>query len=207
MITIINYGLGNSRSIQNMLKKIGYQSVISSEPKEIEKAHLIILPGVGAFDTGIYYLNKLALREVLDKKVLHEKTPIIGICLGMQLLTKNSEEGSLEGLGYIDANTKKFQFAKNELPVPHMGWNIVNIEKQTKLFSSTDKENRFYFVHSYFVDCRNEEDILTTTPYGSRFVSSFSRDNVIGFQFHPEKSHKFGMHLLNNLMESFHAKV
>lgn len=204
MITIINYNMGNLASISNMIKKIGRQSIITSDIEDIKKASKIILPGVGAFDNAIKNLRNLNLVNAIKEKALLEKVPILGICLGMQILTKGSEEGELEGLGFINGFTKKFKFDNNYLKVPHMGWNTVKLLKQSRLFSGMEnQENRFYFVHSYAVECYQTEDILTTTFYGYEFVSCFEKDNIIGVQFHPEKSHRFGMQLLKNFVENY----
>jgi len=201
MIVIIDYNMGNVGSIYNMLKKLGYESRITSSLDEIKKANKIILPGVGSFDNGIMNLKKLGLLEILNYKVLQEKVPIIGICLGMQLMTKKSEEGKLEGLGWINGETIKF--VSDKYKVPHMGWNTVNIKKYSKLFEGMDGEIRFYFVHSYYVKCSDAEDTLTTTYYINEFVSSFEKNNIIGVQFHPEKSHKFGMQIFRNFIERY----
>ncbi len=206
MITIIDYGMGNLGSVKNMFKKIGENAIISSSKEEIKNASKILLPGVGAFDNAMTNLNELGLIEIIKEKVLIEKTPIMGICLGMQLLTKGSEEGKLEGFGFVDAYAKKFDFSSLDetLPVPHMGWNKVYLQKESKLLQEGKvRENRFYFVHSFAVNCKNREDVLTTTHYGYEFVSSFEKDNIIGCQFHPEKSHKFGMKLFENFVEKY----
>ena len=202
MIVIVDYGVGNLGSIQNMIKKLGYKSIISSSLDDIKMATKLILPGVGSFDIAMKNLNDLGMVEILNEKVLIQKTPILGICLGMQLLTNGSEEGKSNGLGYIDAYATKFD--NTNLVVPHMGWNVVNLKQDNDLFDNT-KENRFYFVHSYSVSCNNEKDILTTTNYGKVFVSSFRKENIIGAQFHPEKSHKFGMRFFEVFMESNNA--
>ncbi|WKZ19219.1 MAG: imidazole glycerol phosphate synthase subunit HisH [Candidatus Jettenia sp. CY-1] len=201
MIVLINYGMGNNGSILNMLKKIGIDAIISSHVDDIKKAHKLILPGVGAFDNGMKNLNNLDLTPILHEKVMRDKTPILGICLGMQLLTQKSEEGSLPGLGWIDAQTIKFNHS--ELKIPHMGWNTITVYKQSALFREIYQEPKFYFVHSYHVMCSNENDILTKTFYGYEFVSSIQQENIIGVQFHPEKSHKYGMKLLKNFVENF----
>lgn len=204
MITIINYNLGNPGSILNMIKKIGYSAIITSNIYEIAKASKIILPGVGAFDNGIINLKEMGIFNLLNKKVMEEKIPILGICLGMQLMTLSSEEGIEKGFGWINAVTKKFKFENSNLKIPHMGWNIVELKKESKLFSGMmNQENRFYYVHSYAVECYDREDILTTTYYGYDFVSSFEKENIKGVQFHPEKSHKFGMQLLKNFIENY----
>ena len=157
------------------------------------------MPGVGAFDAAMQKIADSGLRTVLDKKVLEEKIPTLGICLGMQLLTNSSEEGVLPGLGWIPAKTIKFNFPPDsKLKIPHMGWNYVFSKKESTLTNDLPDEPRFYFVHSYFVKCDNEQHVLTMTPYGSEFHSIIQKDNVYGAQFHPEKSHKYGMKLLAN---------
>lgn len=201
MIVIVDYGMGNLGSIANMIKKVGSKCKITSDIEEIKKATRLILPGVGSFDNGMKNLKELGMIEVLNKKILIEKTPILGICLGMQLMTKSSEEGKLAGLGWIDAQTKKF--VSDTLKIPHMGWNIIKHQKKSRLFDEDDSEKRFYFVHSYYVDTNQKNDILFITPYGHNFVSAFEKENIIGVQFHPEKSHKFGMHLIKNFVENF----
>ena len=206
MITIIDYGMGNLGSVKNMFKKVGETAIISSDKNDIKNATKILLPGVGAFDNAMKNLDDLGLIEIIKEKVLVDKTPIMGICLGMQLLTKGSEEGQREGFGFVDAYAKKFDFSSLDetLPIPHMGWNKVYLQKESKLLQEgEDRENRFYFVHSYAVGCENKEDILTTTNYGYEFVSSFEKNNIIGCQFHPEKSHKFGMKLFKNFVEKY----
>lgn len=206
MIVIVDYGMGNLGSVKNMFKKIGERTIVTSKYTDIENAPKILLPGVGSYDSAVKNLKQLGLFDLIKKKVLEDKTPILGICLGMQLLTKGSEEGKMEGLGFIEGFAKKFDFSKLErsLPVPHMGWNNVLIHKNSKLIKkNNDRENRFYFVHSYAVECVEKEDILTTTCYGYDFVSSFEKDNVLGCQFHPEKSHQFGMKIFKNFAENY----
>lgn len=204
MITIIDYGMGNLGSVANMIKKVGGKSIITSNKDDIKNAKKILLPGVGAFDSAVKNLKKLHLWDLIKEKVLVEKVPIMGICLGMQLLTKGSEEGELDGFGFIDAYAKRFEFEKEDLKIPHMGWNVVNLQKKSKLFEGMeDQENRFYFVHSFAVECKENKDILTTTHYGYDFVSSFEKENIVGCQFHPEKSHKFGMKLFKNFVEKY----
>ena len=192
--------MGNLGSILNMMKKIGASAVISSKISDIEKADKLILPGVGAFDNGMKNLSERGLIQVLNDKVIKDATPILGICLGMQLFAKRSEEGILDGLGWIDAETVKFRFEgdKTDLKIPHMGWNYLKIAKEHPLFGDLGDKPRFYFVHSYHVVCNSSEDVLATTYYGYDFVSSINRGNIFGVQFHPEKSHKFGMRLLTN---------
>jgi glutamine amidotransferase len=204
MITIIDYKTGNLGSIQNILKKIGESSIITSESDVISEATKIILPGVGSFDTGMRNLTELNLTAILSRKVLTEKIPILGICLGMQLLSEKSEEGILPGLGWIKGDVKRFVFNKtNEYKIPHMGWNFVKIRKESRLFSEMFDDPRFYFVHSYYLNPDNAQDILTSTEYGLEFVSAVEKDNILGVQFHPEKSHKFGLKLLRNFVENY----
>jgi glutamine amidotransferase len=205
MITILDYGMGNLGAIANMLKKIGTQAIITSNSEDIMNAGKLILPGVGAFDNAMSNLKSRGLIDILNRKVLEEKTPLLGICLGMQLLSQKSEEGNLAGLGWIDAETKKFDFthlpSEKTLKIPHMGWNTISIRQDSPLFDEMFPENRFYFVHSFHVVCQHPEDILTTTLYGYDFVSSVAKGNIWGVQFHPEKSHKFGMKVLKNFVE------
>jgi glutamine amidotransferase len=202
MIAIIDYGMGNVKSILNILHKVCGEATISSDVDEIMKADKIILPGIGSFDTGIRNLTEKGLIPVLNKKVLKEKTPFLGICLGMQLITLKSEEGTLDGLGWINAETVKFKSLKDNLKVPHMGWNYIVIKKNSKLFKDMYENPRFYFVHSYYVICKDENNILATTDYGFDFTSAIEKDNIYATQFHPEKSHKFGIKLMKNFVES-----
>jgi len=204
MITIIDYKTGNLGSIQNILKRIGEESIITSDKDEISKATKLILPGVGAFDTGMKNLMELDLIDILNEKVLVEKTSVLGICLGMQLLSKGSEEGSLPGLGWINGETFRFNFINTmEYKIPHMGWNFVQQHKESNLFTDMFPESRFYFVHSYFFRANDMEDILTSTTYEIEFSSAVERGNILGVQFHPEKSHKFGMKLLKNFIDFY----
>lgn len=197
MITIVDYGVGNLGSIQNMLKKVGAKSVISSNANEIEMAEKLILPGVGAFDAGMKNLTEYGLIPPLNNAVIKRKAPILGICLGMQLMTKGSEEGQLSGLGWIDAHTVRFSADIGEtLRVPHMGWNTVQQAKVSPLTCNLPNEPRFYFVHSYYVRCQNQGDVLLRTQYGTTiFDAALEHNNIFGYQFHPEKSHKFGIAL------------
>jgi imidazole glycerol-phosphate synthase subunit HisH len=199
MITIINYGLGNLGSVQNMLKRIGAPCKISSDLKEIEDAEKILLPGVGAFDSAIQKIDELNLRSVLVHKAKVDKIPFLGICLGMQLLTRSSEEGILNGLDLVPAKTIKFKFDNtSNLKIPHMGWNFVKQNTPSKLTEGFTADHRFYFVHSYKVVCDHTTNSILKTNYGGDFDSAIQNENVYGTQFHPEKSHKYGMHLLTN---------
>lgn len=203
MIVIIDYGMGNLGSILNMLKKIGAPAIISSDPREIEKADKLILPGVGAFDTGMKRLRELGMMDLINDKVLNRKTPTLGVCLGMQLLMKRSDEGTEAGLGWMDGETIRFQFdpkAKN-LKIPHMGWNTIAVKRDGALVRSMTQEPRFYFVHSYHVVCHQRQDVVATTDYGYEFPSILQHENIVGAQFHPEKSHRFGMQVYKNFVE------
>lgn len=199
MITIIDYGMGNLGSIYNMFKKIGVESKITSDIEEIKNAQKILLPGVGAFNNAMIRINESGFQDILTKKALIEKIPVLGICLGMQLLTDGSEEGDLPGLGLIPAKTIRFNFSnKEDLKIPHMGWNSVYESNSSYLTKDLPEEPRFYFVHSYYVKAENGKNSILRTNYGIEFDSAIQKDNIFGVQFHPEKSHKFGMKLLEN---------
>lgn len=204
MIVIIDYGMGNLGSMQNMLKKIGAASVVSDKVADLEKASKLILPGIGAFDQGMESLRAKKLVEPLTKLVKEAGIPLLGVCLGMQLIGKSSEEGTAAGLGWVDAHTIRFtspaDLAK-PLKVPHMGWNLVRPVQDDLLFRGLPDQSRFYFVHSYHVVCDNPQIAIGLTTYGQDFVSMLRQANVWGAQFHPEKSHRFGMQLLRNFVE------
>jgi glutamine amidotransferase len=199
MIVIIDYGIGNLASVLNMFKKIGVKEVvISSDPVVVAQASKILLPGVGAFDGGMGNLEKSGLMPVLSQKTLREKVPLLGICLGMQMLTKRSDEGQKPGLGWIDAETLKFDLPPAlKLKVPHMGWDYIKVQKENPLIEINTK-SRFYFVHSYFVKCLDPQQSLATCNFGIDFTCMVNKDNIFGAQFHPEKSLKFGMQVLAN---------
>ena len=201
MTAIIDYGLGNLGSIYNMLDVIGEDSIITSDKKKIHSSDRMILPGVGSFDTGINFLKEKDLIEILNTEVKNGK-PILGICLGMQLLGRRSEEGVESGLGYIPFDSVKFKFDdKINLRIPHMGWAVVNFKQKNPLIDGIEGVQRYYFVHSYHVKCDSESNVLMTCDYGYNFAASVVKDNVYGVQFHPEKSHDFGMRLLSNFVE------
>ena len=203
MITIVNYGVGNLGSIRNMLKKINIKAIISSSKEDIKISDKLILPGVGSFDNAMSNLKKMGIIGVLNEAVLKKRTPILGICLGMQLFAKKSEEGKLPGLGWIDAEAVRFRINnKDKWKVPHMGWNTVKIKKDQHVLNSRDsnRELKFYFVHSYHLECKDQNIVLAETYHGYDFVSGIQKDNIIGVQFHPEKSHKFGMDVLGNFV-------
>jgi glutamine amidotransferase len=202
VIAVIDIGIGNSGSVVNMARRLGFEAVATSDKNLISRASHLILPGVGAFDTGMTLLEEQSLEPLLRKRVLEEGIPFLGICLGMQMLTKRSQEGTRPGLGWIDAETIRFDPSRLDETqrIPHMGWNLVNHTRRDELFVPFDDEIRFYFLHSYHVVCFQEEDILGITNYGYDFVSAFQRDNIIGTQFHIEKSHVFGMKFLSSFL-------
>lgn len=197
MISIVNYGMGNLGSVLNMFKRIGVEAEIVDHAEDLLSARKILLPGVGAFDNAMKRINEGGFLDVLNEKALVEKVPVLGICLGMQLLTRGSEEGILPGLGWIAADTTRFP-KQNVLKVPHMGWNVVHPATPSPLIMNLPGEPRFYFVHSYRVHVDNESDSILKCHYGIDFDAAVQHENVFGAQFHPEKSHKFGMRLLEN---------
>lgn len=202
-ITIIDYGTSNLGSMRNMLKKIGVSSTFATTAEDVLKAEKIILPGVGAFDAGMRTLRQSGMIESLHQRVVIDKVPILGVCLGMQLMTRRSEEGKEPGLGWLDAETIRFD--SNAYPgmrVPHMGWNIAVAAKPSRLLEDPPPRSRFYFANSYHVVCADPVDRLLETEYaGFRFTSALERDNIRAAQFHPEKSHSYGMWLLKNFVE------
>lgn len=197
MITIVDYGMGNLGAVLNMFKRIGVPARISGDPVCVGSAEKILLPGVGAFDAAMRCINASGLREALERQALVNRVPVLGICLGMQLLTRGSEEGQEPGLGWIAADTRRFP-ARPSLKVPHMGWNLVHRTQGHALTAGLPPESRFYFVHSYFVQADDPANTLLRANYGLDFDAAIVRDNIVGAQFHPEKSHRFGMTLLAN---------
>ncbi|HPH99335.1 MAG TPA: imidazole glycerol phosphate synthase subunit HisH [Chitinophagaceae bacterium] len=204
MITVIDYGAGNIGSIVNMFKRLGAATITTSDPVCIKEASKLVLPGVGSFDVGISKLKESGLVEILNQKVIEEKIPILGICLGVQLMTKGSEEGNLPGLGWFNAETIKFKFddLQTKLKIPHMGWADTIVKKASPLFSANEEEHRYYYVHSYHLSANNENDILVKAHYGYEFAAGLEKENIMGVQFHPEKSHKFGMRLFKNFIDN-----
>ncbi len=201
LITIVDYGMGNLGSLANMLRRIGVSVTIESELEGIQKAKKLVLPGVGSFDTAMSRLRAIPdLIEILDEKAMIEKIPILGICLGMQLLTSESEEGSNRGLNWISGKTIKFRYHKG-LKVPHMGWNNTNSINNSSLTNSILSTDRFYFMHSYYVKVENRSEAIMTSNYGVDFDAVIGRDNIFGVQFHPEKSHKYGLQILTNFCD------
>ncbi|MCI1721968.1 MAG: imidazole glycerol phosphate synthase subunit HisH [Lachnospiraceae bacterium] len=203
MIAILDYGMGNIGSIRNMLKKIGVGEIIlTHDAEEIRSSDHLILPGVGAFDAGMARLNELGLAEVIRGYALTEHRPVLGICLGMQLLGNGSEEGSLPGLSLIPFSCRKFSFGDaSELKIPHMGWDRTYFSRESKLTEGLSSPQRYYYVHSYHAVCEDRENVLMTCSYGYDFAAAVQRENVYGVQFHPEKSHLYGMALLKNFVE------
>jgi len=206
MISIIDCGMGNLGSISNILKYIGIDSQIITSAEEINEADKLILPGVGNWDNGMHKLRESELLDALHERVIADRIPILGICLGMQLMFESSEEGDLPGLGWVSGNVSRFNFdksadCKQKLRIPHMGWNIVSSVRKSLLTDAFNEETRFYFVHSFHVNCTNPKHKLMTCNYGYEFVCAVNRDNIWGVQFHPEKSHKFGMNLMRKFAE------
>ena len=199
MIAIINYGLGNLTSIQNMCKRLGIDATITSDPEVIANASKLLLPGVGHFKRGMENLHSSGLKGLLDELVLEKKKPVLGICLGAQLMTKHSEEGDVEGLGWVDAVTVRFDSSRiNGLKIPHMGWSEISVTDQNPLWSNLPTNPRFYFVHTYHFLFQEKAEVSATCSHSYDFACAFQKDNIYGTQFHPEKSHKFGMRVLEN---------
>ena len=199
MIGIVDYGMGNLYTIQRKFIRINVSSIISDDINELEKCEKLILPGVGHFGKAMFELRQRNLLEFLNDFVLTQKMPVLGICLGMQLMAKHSEEGDVKGLGWIDAQVIRFRISNTvKYKVPHVGWNDIEIKRQTSLFESVNFSSGFYFVHAYHLVCENSDDILCETEYEYPFVSAIMRNNILGMQFHPEKSHDSGEQILTN---------
>lgn len=199
MIGIIDYGLGNIRAFANVYKNLNIPIKIVKTKDELGELSKIILPGVGDFDHAMSLLNNSGMFEALNQMVLVKKVPVLGVCVGMQMLAKSSEEGKLSGLGWIDAEVKKF--SSDELlhmPIPHMGWNDVQPAAENKLLAGLENNAKFYFLHSYYFECKNKQEAIALTHYGKQFDSIVNSDNIYGVQCHPEKSHKYGILLLKN---------
>lgn len=199
MIVVVDYGMGNLGSVQRSLKKIKAESIISSDPMEIEKAKKIILPGVGNFANAMNKINDTGLLGVLNKKVLEQNIPVLGICLGMQLFATFSEEGNAKGLGWIEAEVRRFNVDDpRKWKIPHMSMNSLIFKKKNEIMKNVSEEDFFYFVHSYHMICKNSKDILSSSSYCYEFISSINKGNIYGTQFHPEKSHDAGLKILEN---------
>ncbi len=200
MVTIIDYGMGNLRSVQKAFERVKVPIKISSDIKEIMSSRKLVLPGVGNFEQGIYNLKEKGLFKTLNETVSEKKIPILGICLGMQLMTDFSEEGDVEGFGWIKGKTRKFSFESKELKIPHMGWNNITFRNNDRFYSGINQNDFFYFVHSYYVSCEDDFDTFSETNYGNNFVSSFRKAHIYGCQFHPEKSYQSGLTILKNFV-------
>lgn len=203
MITIIDYGLGNIKAFENVYKRLNVPLIIAKNSTELEGATKLILPGVGAFDHAMQLLKQSGMHETVNQRVLHQNIPVLGICVGMQILAHSSDEGQLPGLGWIDGQVKKFDVSL--LPpntyLPHMGWNDVKPVKVNPLFKGLEIDSRFYFLHSYYFECNSSDDSLAESDYGRKFSCAVNHKNIYGVQFHPEKSHHFGVQLLKNFAD------
>ena len=202
MVAIINYGVGNLTSVLNMFRRIGADAVITADFEEIKKADKILLPGVGHFDSCIKKYNESGLRNLVEEKAFIEKVPVLGICVGAQMMTRGSEEGVEKGFGWVNADTIKFRLAdKPELKVPNMGWNELIISNPSSLWSELPEDARFYFTHSFHFNFDKDEMVIGKAVYGYEYAVAFQNGNIYGTQFHPEKSHKFGMKVLSNFAQ------
>ena len=202
MIVIIDYGLGNIKAFSNVYKRLNVPHTFANTVDQLKTASKIILPGVGAFDHAMTMLNQSGMRDVLDELVLEKEVPVLGICVGMQMMANSSEEGVLDGLGWVPGTVKRFSYADVSVvekhPLPHMGWNNIVVEKDDPLFSDLDEDPRFYFLHSYFFECEKEEHSIAAAEYGIKYSCIVRNKNIYGVQCHPEKSHHNGVGLLKN---------
>lgn len=200
MITIIDYGLGNIKAFAYLYKSLNIETKIAHSADDIKGSTKIILPGVGAFDYAMSQLNASGMRDEIENQVIKNKIPVVGICVGMQILAKRSDEGFLPGLGWIDAEVKLFDSSliPYKTQLPHMGWNNISPQGSNPLLKGFDENSHFYFLHSYYMHCNCNEDIIAKTEYGISYASAINRDNIYGIQFHPEKSHQNGIKLLKN---------
>ncbi len=205
MVTIVDYGIGNLGSIKNMVRKVGGDASIGSTPQEIAQAEILILPGVGAFDSGMKHLRESGLLDILNQRVIEDKVPVLGICLGAQLMTQSSEEGSEKGLGWFNAQTLKMDFTNisGKWPLPNVGWRDVTAENGYKMLEGIEDTPRFYFVHSYFLSADDPSIVSMTANYGFNFACGLSHNNIHCAQFHPEKSHAFGMQFFRNFLKVY----
>jgi imidazole glycerol-phosphate synthase subunit HisH len=200
MITLINYGSGNIHAIANIYKRLDIPHIMTNKPEELSKAQKLILPGVGDFDETMDLINNLGIKNLLDELVLEKNIPIMGVCVGMQVLGNSSEEGSSAGFGWIDGVVKRIDEStlKTKPYLPHMGWNTAVPVRDSPMFNEMNLDKGFYFLHSFYFECSNENDVLAETTYGHRFASAINHQNIYGFQFHPEKSHQNGIELFKN---------
>lgn len=200
MIGIIDYGLGNVKAFENIYRRLHIPVKILRNSEDFDGITHLILPGVGAFDHAMNTFNNSGMRESAEKKAIREKVPVIGICVGMQMLAHSSEEGKLQGLGWVDGKVKKFDESQIAFSthLPHMGWNDVEIKQVSKIFENLDEQPKFYFLHSYYFECNEPNNSIAHADYGIRFTCAINHNNIFGVQFHPEKSHAYGVQLLEN---------
>lgn len=203
MIAIVDYGLGNIRAFLNLYKRLNIEAVVASTPERLTSARKLILPGVGAFDHAMQLLDQSGMRPTLDSLVREGRIPVLGICVGMQILARGSDEGHLPGLGWVDGHVRSFRSLNlaERVPLPHMGWNDVRAVRESPLLARLESGARFYFLHSYYFECHRPSDVLAVSSYGKEFACAVSAGNVHGVQFHPEKSHHFGTQLLKNFAD------
>ena len=201
MIKIIDYGLGNVLAFLNVYKRLNIPATVAKTTRDLDDASRIVLPGVGSFDHAMELLQESGISEKLDELVLSRRIPILGICVGMQILAESSEEGQMSGLGWIKGSVRNLRNNNPNLCLPHMGWNDVEPVVTSKLFKGLEKGARFYFLHSYYFDCNSHDSVLAETHYDTRFACAVHSKNIYGVQFHPEKSHHFGTQLLKNFSE------
>jgi imidazole glycerol-phosphate synthase subunit HisH len=203
MIAIVDYGSGNVRAIANIYKRLNVVAYVAARPEELERATKIILPGVGAFDQAMQHLSGSGMRDAVARRVLEERVPLLGICVGMQLLASRSEEGDLPGLGWLNGVVRRFNAAEfaTRTQVPHMGWNTIAVARSHPLLAGLTGDSSFYFLHSYYMDCADPGEVLARTEYGRPFDCAVNAGNVHGVQFHPEKSHRNGVQVLKNFAE------
>jgi len=203
MITIIDYGLGNVLAFANVYKRLNIATAVAKGPADLRAATKLILPGVGAFDHAMELLQRSGMRETLDEMVLSRSVPVLGVCVGMQILAARSEEGRLQGLGWVDGDVRKFDVAsfRQRTHLPHMGWNDVKPVRSSALFAGLETDARFYFLHSYYFHCARREEVLAEADYGTTFSCAIEANRIYGVQFHPEKSHRYGVRLLKNFAE------
>ncbi len=203
MIAIIDYGVGNINAFLNIYKQLKIPARTAKNTEELEGADKLILPGVGHFDYAMQRFYDSGMKDTVNSLVLQDAVPVLGVCVGMQMMANNSEEGSLPGLGWINANVRKFDDAQRsaKMPLPHMGWNDVSSSKASKLFYNLENDARFYFLHSYYFECESPENSIAVANYGKEFTCASNSDKVYGVQFHPEKSHHYGIQLLKNFAE------
>jgi len=203
MITIIDYGVGNVLAFVNVYNRLNVPVTVAKSADDLRNASRLILPGVGSFDHAMQQLDQSGMRQLVEQLVMRDKLPVLGICVGMQMLAKSSDEGKLPGLGWIDGTVKKFDLSAMlpDTNLPHMGWNDVAPVAEGGLFKGIEKDSRFYFLHSFYFECNQQSNVLAVSDYGGNFSCAVRQDNVLGVQFHPEKSHHFGSQLLKNFSE------